>query len=1016
MAEVVGLVLGAVGVAGVIGAFKDVVDLYSLFVDSKNLGQDYELLDTKLDIEKTMLLHWAERVGLLRPDYDRRLDEPNTSDTVFRVLASIRSLLSDASELTTRYGVWTLPNSTMITDSGSSAMTAPENTRRAISGRQMERLTRQFDDMRLRKQIPKHTGLKHRFRWAVRDKQQFETLLQHLSHFTTKLDDLIPATAPFPILTQSDLDSIRDLQGLKLVLEASLSLGRSAIADAVGQAIEEEKRQQRILDMLWFRTINAREKEIAAAHAETMDWALRPPRDGDKWDDLAAWLRAGEGIYWVSGKAGSGKSTLMKRLVQHSRTKELLGDWAGGSPCNLVNFFFWYHGTPEQQSLEGLSRSLLHQILSQHRSAIPEVLPEMWKELEHTPLNQSHAVKLPSPTETKAAFKTLGGSKASEFGRFCVFIDGLDEFTGDYQDAIAFIKELTTNPCFKVVVSSRPIPDCRAGFEHFPGLRLQDLTRRDITKYVDDVIGGHKHMRKLITRHPVQAQELRDDLVVKSSGVFLWVVLACRSLLSGFAHSDQLADLQSRLTDLPPQLEDMFKLMLSRIDKRNREQGAFMLRVCYGLSSLPRDDKARGLVSEEPEALGLALLAQPGGCQPGVENCRRLSQEERRELCEDFEAWLGSRCGGLLELSRNSTCGRWSSCFCVDGTSHEPLINRSVVWMHRTVFEFLQDEKVWDCDVLQRDKSRPGIPGSLGLYGLYCLGQKPFPPSGPFLHSDDDSDAEWKDLVVFSGMMAARADMEDPADGTPDLTFQGLYRELEARRPIRPSDPFYLSQVLSDGLPRALCLSVQFGALNSLKAGLQRVHLTQAGPFRQDISLFLAYAVLQPFLSPSGRRLLPFPKPVVSWLLASGANPNIPVRMDYRGCIQTLWVSYLESKTRPGWTDDDETTRGIAEVTAIFLAAGADPKQVDAVPSCIVRFIDTKSTRDTLALPLDDVRRALNLLRSFRRTRLGLKRFGNRHKAATLLPVLTGPQKRRLSVSQGSGKTESSRKRTNRQA
>lgn len=636
MAEVVGLVLGAVGVAGVVGAFKDVVDLYSLFVDSKNLGQDYELLDTKLDIEKTMLLHWADRVGLLRPDYDRRLDEANSSDTVFRVLASIRSLLSDASALTTRYGVQTLPDSTMIADSGSSAMTAPENTRRAISGRQMERLTRQFDDMRLQKQIPKHTGLKHKFRWAVRDKQQFETLLQHLSHFTTKLDDLIPVTAPFPILTQSDLNSIRDLQGLKLVLEASLSLGRSAIAGAVGQAIEDEKRQQRILDMLWFRTINAREEQITPAHAETMDWALQPPRDGDSWDDLSAWLRSGEGIYWVSGKAGSGKSTLMKRLVAHSRTRELLRDWAGGGPYNLVSFFFWYHGTPQQQSLEGLSRALLHQILSQRPSAIPEVLPGMWKELKRNLLNQSEDVSLPSLTETKNAFKTLA-SKASDFGRFCVFIDGLDEFTGDFRDAITFIKELTTNPCFKVVVSSRPIPDCRARFEHCPGLRLQDLTRRDMTKYVDDVIGGHKHMEKLITRHPVQAQELRDDLVVKSSGVFLWVVLACRSLLSGFAHSDQLADLQSRLTDLPPQLEDMFKLMLSRIDKRNREQGAFMLRVCYGLSSLPRDDKARGLVDEEPKALGLALLAQPGGCQPGVENCRRLSQEEKRELCEDFE-------------------------------------------------------------------------------------------------------------------------------------------------------------------------------------------------------------------------------------------------------------------------------------------------------------------------------------------------------------------------------------------
>ena len=99
MAEVAGLALGVVGLAGVVGAFKDVVDLFSLFVDSKHLGRDYEILDTKLDIEKTMLLLWAERVGLFRPDYDHRLDIPSTQETVFRVLACIRSLLSDASQL-----------------------------------------------------------------------------------------------------------------------------------------------------------------------------------------------------------------------------------------------------------------------------------------------------------------------------------------------------------------------------------------------------------------------------------------------------------------------------------------------------------------------------------------------------------------------------------------------------------------------------------------------------------------------------------------------------------------------------------------------------------------------------------------------------------------------------------------------------------------------------------------------------------------------------------------------------
>ena len=59
---------------------------------------------------------------------------------------------------------------------------------------------------------------------------------------------------------------------------------------------------------------------------------------------------------------------------------------------------------------------------------------------------------------------------------------------GDYRDGIAFIEELTTNPGFKVLVSSRPIPDCAAAFDSMPRLQLHHLTHDDITAYVHDVV------------------------------------------------------------------------------------------------------------------------------------------------------------------------------------------------------------------------------------------------------------------------------------------------------------------------------------------------------------------------------------------------------------------------------------------------------------------------------------------------------------------------------------------------
>jgi ABC-type glutathione transport system ATPase component len=41
------------------------------------------------------------------------------------------------------------------------------------------------------------------------------------------------------------------------------------------------------------------------------------------------WLATGGGVFHVSGKLGSGKSTLMKFLLKHPRTKSELLEWSG---------------------------------------------------------------------------------------------------------------------------------------------------------------------------------------------------------------------------------------------------------------------------------------------------------------------------------------------------------------------------------------------------------------------------------------------------------------------------------------------------------------------------------------------------------------------------------------------------------------------------------------------------------------------------------------------------------------
>ncbi|KAJ3469555.1 hypothetical protein MRS44_003620 [Fusarium solani] len=458
--------------------------------------------------------------------------------------------------------------------------------------------------------------------------------------------------------------------------------------------IIDRKCAELILSTLWFRMIDDRRDTIAAAHRETFRWALKPPTRDQPWDDLSHWLRAGDGIYWISGKAGSGKSTLMKYISSSAVTETLLSEWAGDSPCAMADFFFWYLGTLEQKTQDGLSTALLYQILSYHPKLIPEALPAMWKEAH----DGQDKIASPSPAEMDKAFRVISSSR--DLGRLCLFIDGLDEYLGNCQDGISFIKRLAAGQNVKVIVSSRPIPDCVAAFGGLPQLDLPDLTRPDIYAYVQDVIGKHPDMNRLSEDDPRGSQQIISDLVDKSSGVFLWVILACRSLISGFARNDNTAELQSRVNDLPPELKDMFQHMLIKVEPRYRSQASRLLRLCYA------EQEAQGWTEVAGNyALGLALVADYH-LKPPIEV---LSKENKITLCRRLEGRLRSHCGGLLEVikqrtpnirrKRRTTDIRGKFCFC--GPVHDDWIDAKVWFMHRTVFEFLRDEKVWELDCLK---------------------------------------------------------------------------------------------------------------------------------------------------------------------------------------------------------------------------------------------------------------------------------------------------------------------------
>jgi pantothenate kinase-related protein Tda10 len=57
-------------------------------------------------------------------------------------------------------------------------------------------------------------------------------------------------------------------------------------------------------------------------------------------EKIAPWLQSDDPLFWLSGKAGSGKSTLIKYLINNHETKLHLMHWAGLTNLIVAGYFF----------------------------------------------------------------------------------------------------------------------------------------------------------------------------------------------------------------------------------------------------------------------------------------------------------------------------------------------------------------------------------------------------------------------------------------------------------------------------------------------------------------------------------------------------------------------------------------------------------------------------------------------------------------------------------------------------
>ncbi|KAI0843496.1 hypothetical protein F5Y06DRAFT_291412 [Hypoxylon sp. FL0890] len=386
------------------------------------------------------------------------------------------------------------------------------------------------------------------------------------------------------------------------------------------------------------------------------------------------WLEQDTGIFYISGKPGSGKSTLMKYLTRHPKTREYLTVWADGKKLVLGSFFSWKPGSALQKSIKGLVRGMLYCILEEYPDLIPLAFPVQWEASMH-----KERVHIEHHQCQQAFEKIVTVSQAEGGYKMALFIDGLDEFEENHGDLIRQLLAWTNGgQNVKLCVASREWAIFQDAFKDYPKLRLHELTSSDIKRFVRDRF-REMHINTLLANQDDDGWDcgvykvtwLREKIVKESAGVFLWVSLVLRHVEEGLVNGDRLEDLMRLIESLPTDLESMFQQLLGSIPRNNRRLAYSMLSLAHFCSRYKGEVSVMhySLLEEYVENKNFAMESAS----------RPFTAKENRDKLERTQRRIYGLCKGLLELSSFAS-------------EYSVVLGRAVRLIHRSITEFLESQ------------------------------------------------------------------------------------------------------------------------------------------------------------------------------------------------------------------------------------------------------------------------------------------------------------------------------------
>ncbi|KAH7253370.1 hypothetical protein B0J15DRAFT_513590 [Fusarium solani] len=334
-----------------------------------------------------------------------------------------------------------------------------------------------------------------------------------------------------------------------------------------------------------FDGTDTREAAISKPYGDTYGWILhpQPPEQDGKplWGSFPQWLAEGSStVYWVTGKPGSGKSTMLKFLLQQLLLRSHLSRGLGNLRLLIVRYYAWNAGTTLHQSSEGLKRTVMSQALDLYPELTLKLAPRRWFLCQV--LRTASSLPHWDTWEVERAFKALL-SQCGKTIKLVLFIDGLGEFDTPPKDVVHQIREMTAlcPTRLKICVASRPCNAFNDEYGQGPVLKMHLVTHDGMINFVAGIFQENKAWAEHLALNPQATSQLISDIATKANGVFQWVSLVrlLLDLLTDGESPTQAVDIQQVLQDLPSELGALYEKIWARVQPNKLPMGSFMMRI-----------------------------------------------------------------------------------------------------------------------------------------------------------------------------------------------------------------------------------------------------------------------------------------------------------------------------------------------------------------------------------------------------------------------------------------------------